>query len=265
MAGDICAGTTRLGAKDLYLFCRGAMQVKKTSSEPSHESSEPTEPAALYRCSSVSSFSSTYSTSSTHSSSSTGSSSPDEGFPVIGILKKPRHRFRGGKLGGRQYSNDSQNGDEDSHDNDHEKEDELGEEEEEEEEEEGEGECCWEDEESECDVVFERHVTFNDPIATDIVSGAPVSPSSHSRIEWTALRARACLERMKKHDEGDWVDCEGEEEDGEGEAEEISGELQDTRKHEQENSEIGQGRADDDIEDSVHQVPEIVVYLAERK
>lgn len=55
-----------------------------------------------------------------------------------------------------------------------------------------------EDDESECEIIFERNVSFNDPLATDIVTGDPVKPSPLSRLEWTALKARECLERERE-------------------------------------------------------------------
>lgn len=54
------------------------------------------------------------------------------------------------------------------------------------------------DDESECEIIFERNVSFNDPLATDIVTGDPVKPSPLSRLEWTALKARECLERERE-------------------------------------------------------------------
>lgn len=57
------------------------------------------------------------------------------------------------------------------------------------------------DDESECEIIFERNVSFNDPLATDIVTGDPVKPSPLSRLEWTALKARECLER-ERHEFG---------------------------------------------------------------
>jgi hypothetical protein len=51
--------------------------------------------------------------------------------------------------------------------------------------------------ESECEIIFERNVSFDDPLATDMVTGDPVKPSPLSRLEWTALRARECIEQER--------------------------------------------------------------------
>ncbi|KAI1810183.1 hypothetical protein GGS20DRAFT_568666 [Poronia punctata] len=51
------------------------------------------------------------------------------------------------------------------------------------------------DDESECDVVFERNVSFDDPLATDMVTGAMVPQTLLSREEWTAIKLRESIER----------------------------------------------------------------------
>ncbi|KAI1347627.1 hypothetical protein F5Y01DRAFT_294388 [Xylaria sp. FL0043] len=287
MAGDVCAEPILSGASHLYPLYRGEFhshgkQKSSSSSPPSHhDSSASTEPAPLlYRCSSASSISSIYSMLSTDSSSTTDSSSPDEAFPVIGILKKPRQQFRRGSAtqpdsSRNSSSNNNSNWSSEEYSHDINDDNKQAEKDENEEEDEIDDEGAWEDEESECEIVFERHVTFNDPIATDLVSGAPVSPSPHSRIEWTALRARALLERMRKADEGEWVDCEDDEEDEEdakGETGEIPQEFQRMREQEQEQEqkewERGRGRADaddDDVEELVREITEKVVSLTEQK
>ncbi|KAI0802241.1 hypothetical protein GGR55DRAFT_666706 [Xylaria sp. FL0064] len=285
MAGDVCAEPILSGASHLYPLYRGEFHShgKENSSSSSlrpshHESSQSAEPAPLlYRCSSVSSISSIYSMLSTDSTSTTDSSSPDEAFPVIGILKKPRGQFyRGSATQPDSSRNSSSNnnsnwsGEEYSHDIDDDNE--QVEKDKNEEEDDNDDECNWEDEESECEIVFERNVTFNDPIATDLISGAPVSPSPHSRIEWTALRARALLERMRKADEGEWVDCDDEDEDEEdqtGETGDIPPELRRMREQEQEQKEWeregGRGDAAADVEDLVREITEKVVCLVEQK
>ncbi|KAI8627368.1 hypothetical protein F5Y19DRAFT_176822 [Xylariaceae sp. FL1651] len=48
-----------------------------------------------------------------------------------------------------------------------------------------------------CGVAFERSVTFDDPIARDIITGAVVSPSPLSRQEWTAKMTREFIERNR--------------------------------------------------------------------
>ncbi|KAI0393885.1 hypothetical protein F5Y17DRAFT_282146 [Xylariaceae sp. FL0594] len=48
---------------------------------------------------------------------------------------------------------------------------------------------------SECDVVFERNVTFTEPLATDMETGDIVQPSKLSRQEWTAMKLRESIER----------------------------------------------------------------------
>ncbi|KAF2966324.1 hypothetical protein GQX73_g7270 [Xylaria multiplex] len=188
-----------------------------SSHSQSHQHSHPQQPhesSPLYRSSSISSLSSAYSDCSTESSSSTDSSSPDEGYPIVSILKKPRQRFRN-EGAQQQLSNPNhahESGDHGNHDEGNANADEQTERQEGEDDDED----CWEDEESDCDIVFERHVTFDDPLATDLVSGCPVSPSPRSRTEWTAMRARACLERMRVA----WKSQGDTEEDEEGEAQE---------------------------------------------
>ncbi|KAI1362781.1 hypothetical protein F5Y08DRAFT_260449 [Xylaria arbuscula] len=196
----------------------------------SNESFEAAPPPILSRCSSTSSLASLYSTCSNDSSSTTDSSSPDESFPIIGILKKPKPPRRRFNSTGSTSSNQQQQRDaspSQSHcDNDSSRLNgfqdatvkfktfvlngetyvnchRTGENQENgqgpQEEDEG---YYWnsdEDEDdyddtSDCDIVFERHVTFTDPIATDLVNGAPVAPSPHSRAEWKAMRARERLE-----------------------------------------------------------------------
>jgi hypothetical protein len=53
--------------------------------------------------------------------------------------------------------------------------------------------------ELEVDIVFERNVTFDDPLATDIATGAVVPPSSRTRQEWIAMLIRASLESLEKY------------------------------------------------------------------
>ncbi|KAI1290678.1 hypothetical protein F5Y03DRAFT_377932 [Xylaria venustula] len=168
-----------------------------------HESFEPAGcPAPLRRSSSVSSISSTYSSASDDSWSSTESSSPEEGtFPIIGILKKPRRRSttvqqRRSDL----YSNNQGNNHHDNHNGDSRRgnlnKEEDDDDDEEEEEAVEETDDSWEDADD-CDIGFERHVTFTDPVATDIVDGSPVPQSALSRTEWTALRLRMKMEQMR--------------------------------------------------------------------
>ncbi|KAI0527742.1 hypothetical protein F5B22DRAFT_2378 [Xylaria bambusicola] len=223
MAADICAQGILPDTSDWY---HGGIIP---SSHESHQPAPPPAPAPLLsRCSSTSSLTSTYSVCSHDSSSTTDSSSPDESYPIIGILKKPkptttRRRVSNSKQASSQVDHSSAQegksitcntkcGNESYHDEEHTKggaqeEDEYSWEEEEDE----------DDDASECDIIFERHVTFTEPLATDLVSGSPVQPSPHSRTEWTARRARECLERMRL--DGGWLGCEiyeDEDDDGEG-------------------------------------------------
>ncbi|KAI0965051.1 hypothetical protein F4678DRAFT_454023 [Xylaria arbuscula] len=197
----------------------------KAAASTHHESFESAGPRApLCRSSSISSISSAYSTASDDSWSSTDSSSPDEGFPIIGILKKSRRRSRGGNTtqgggwGSNYYWNEQGSSHHNSHDGESRRDNlQSGKEGEEAAVQEDE-ENSWEDADSasDCDIIFERHVTFTDPVATDIVDGSPVPQSVLSRTEWTALRMRMKLERMlrKPSDKApdgngnDWVDCE---------------------------------------------------------
>ncbi|KAI0187371.1 hypothetical protein F4808DRAFT_446878 [Astrocystis sublimbata] len=57
---------------------------------------------------------------------------------------------------------------------------------------------CDDEEESECDIIFERNVSFDNPLATDLVTGLEVQPSTRSRVEWAAMKAREQLERIER-------------------------------------------------------------------
>ncbi|KAI1739793.1 hypothetical protein F4680DRAFT_421555 [Xylaria scruposa] len=172
-------------------------QLHSPSSSPSFSSESESYP--LSRCSSVSSLSSAYSDSDT---SDTEDCSDNAHF-LISILKKPR-LLRGSKQQHQQgcesqmsnqhnYNNShsGSKGDSDAGNANRLKEYVTENEEDDE----------WqdldddEDDESQCEIIFERNVTFDDPLATDIITGAPVPPSSRSRDEWTALKARERLER----------------------------------------------------------------------
>ncbi|KAI8951646.1 hypothetical protein F4801DRAFT_278049 [Xylaria longipes] len=191
------------------------------SSSPSFSSESESYP--LSRCSSISSLSSAYSDSDTSDTEECG----DDARFLVGILKKPR-LFRRGKQqqqqqqgcetqmshqhdydsshsrnNGNSYADNKKENDADGlkgeeyakgYDDDADEWQDLDD----------------DDDESECEVIFERNVTFDDPLATDIVTGVPVAPSCRSRVEWTALKARERLERRL----GFLGASEGEEEDG---------------------------------------------------
>ncbi|KAI3336357.1 hypothetical protein HD806DRAFT_3103 [Xylariaceae sp. AK1471] len=129
------------------------------SSSSSSPSPSPSPSPPLSRSSSYSTYTTTY-PSSTFSCEDECEDEDEDGQPIIGILKKSPRQPR---------IDEDNDADEES-------------------------DC---DCESEVEVVFERNVTFNDPLATDIVTGAVVSPSPRTRREWTALKARESLERYR--------------------------------------------------------------------
>ncbi|KAI0110343.1 hypothetical protein GGR51DRAFT_88089 [Nemania sp. FL0031] len=169
----------------------------KSSPSPSF-SAESSESYPLSRSSSISSLYSTAASTCESDSDSDDEDDEDDKFILVSILKKPRRRYRNTHSqaqqrhhqfdSSRNYPNDGGN----HYDNgDYYYTDDRNE-----------GACYEDDEdeddESECDIVFERNVTFNDPLATDIITGDPIEPSPLSRLEWTALRARECLERERE-------------------------------------------------------------------
>ncbi|KAI0190156.1 hypothetical protein EV127DRAFT_430558 [Xylaria flabelliformis] len=192
--------------------------VHSSSSSPS--SSSESESYPLSRCSSISSLSSAYSDSDTSDTEDCG----DNAHFLISILKKPRLR-RGSKQQQQQqqqqrqgcerqmshhqhnyHNNTNHSGKNNKGNNSYAGNNADGLKEEYVTENEDDGDA-WQDlddldldddlddDESECEIVFERNVTFDDPLATDIITGVPVAPSSRSRVEWTALKARERLER----------------------------------------------------------------------
>ncbi|KAI0854649.1 hypothetical protein F4860DRAFT_520636 [Xylaria cubensis] len=184
--------------------------VHSSSSSPS--SSSESESYPLSRCSSISSLSSAYSDSDTSDTEDCG----DNAHFLISILKKPRLR-RGTKQQQQQqqqqqrqgcerqmshhqhnyHNNTNHSGNNNKGNNSYagNNADELKEEYVTENEDDGDEWQDLDDDESECEIVFERNVAFDDPLATDIITGVPVTPSSRSRVEWTALKARERLER----------------------------------------------------------------------
>ncbi|KAI0406658.1 hypothetical protein F4802DRAFT_557015 [Xylaria palmicola] len=125
----------------------------------------------------------------------------------------------------------------------------------------------WDDEESECDVIFERNVTFDDPLATDMVTGDPVAPSSRSRAEWESLVARKCLEwagRCKDWKLEEEYDEEREAGDHDGREKKIEqGRHTDLGFEEPKEEKKGiSGEYDADVEGYVIDVTETVVRLA---
>lgn len=179
----------------------------KSSSSPSFSTGS-SESYALSRCSSVSSLASSYSAITTTSVLSTDDESDDQ-ICLVSILKKPKGSPYSHSRQRNHGRNSSDTGDEnrlvDNTDDDDGNEaddanDDLDE---------------WEDDEGECDIIFERNVTFDEPLATDIITGAQVLPSSRSRLEWAAVKARECLERERAVLEGAWSSSrEGEIETG---------------------------------------------------
>ncbi|KAI1175814.1 hypothetical protein F4777DRAFT_548688 [Nemania sp. FL0916] len=140
----------------------------KSSPSPSF-SAESSESHSLSRCSSISSITSEYSAA---TSACESDSDDDEEFCPISILKKPKsnRRRRSQSQNGDEENNEDQETDEDDDD----------------------------DSDSECEIIFERNVSFDDPLATDIVTGDPVAPSPLSRLQWTAQRARERLDRERE-------------------------------------------------------------------
>jgi hypothetical protein len=250
-AASASAGTQPLtgtvptsSATDILLFNRDIAFAKTTfpSSLRPHTPSPPfsapssssksseshTHTHTLSRTSSVSSLIS--SCSATTSTSATSDDDEDDdsssGVYLISILKTPRqprgkqrnqqqrqqHRNRSNQ----HTSHDSDSDGDGDGDDDHETEVEV----EVEEEDDDDDEVDWEDEDSECDIIFERNVTFDDPLATDVITGAPVPPSTRSRVEWTAMRARACLEREKTKLEMAWAGLQEDDEEDAQDAQE---------------------------------------------
>ncbi|KAJ8122373.1 hypothetical protein ONZ43_g1415 [Nemania bipapillata] len=172
----------------------------KSSPSPSF-SAESSESYPLSRCSSISSL---YSTATSTCESDSDDEGDDDKIFLVSILKKPRVWRRGAHSPEQQRIRNSNsnyashnNGIHDSSCNDDDDDDDEWKYEAEEDDDEE------DDDESECEIIFERNVSFNDPLATDIVTGDPVEPSPLSRLEWTASRARACLERERKEFERD--------------------------------------------------------------
>lgn len=214
MDTDMCAASRAL--MDWDMTYRNTHGEKRSSLHPDVDSHSPPSPSSpsfssesesypLSRCSSVSSLSSAYSDSDT---SDTEECADDARF-LISILKKPR-LIRGGKQQQQQQQqacerqmSQHDNSISPSTNNDNNHTDNKGEEKNEVDELRGDGyvkedeDDEWQDcdDESECDIIFERNVTFDDPLATDIVTGVPVAPSRRSRVEWAALIARERLER----------------------------------------------------------------------
>ncbi|GAP89730.1 hypothetical protein SAMD00023353_3600260 [Rosellinia necatrix] len=278
------------------------------SFSPSFSSGPSESYTRLSRSSSNSSLLSSYSATTSTSATSTDDNESGDGFCLVGILKKPR-RFRnksqkrqdlshGRHQSSSRNHHDANHGNGHHHDDDDDGDDDTEDEQGQQEDDDDEwGEC--EDDESECEVLFERNVTFAEPLATDIITGTEVSPSSRSRLEWTALRARACLERERAKLEGAWTGREEEQDEEQQEAprdargsaavqrgEEGCGEeedgciskrpcefdLADDQRHWQNDSGLGRGKegkrrcgVEAEVEHLVREITETVVRQAEQR
>ncbi|KAI0441703.1 hypothetical protein F4803DRAFT_551832 [Xylaria telfairii] len=217
MDADMCAASRALMDWDMayrntHGEKRSSLHPDVDAPSPSHSPSSSSSPSfssesesyPLSRCSSVSSFSSAYSDSDTPDTEECA----DDARFLISILKKPRLLRRGKQQQQpqaceRQMSQHDDNSSSPGTNNGNGYADNQGEEKHEpdklggdgfvKDDEDDEWQDC--DDESECDIIFERNVTFDDPLATDIVTGVPVAPSRRSRVEWAALIARERLER----------------------------------------------------------------------
>ncbi|KAI0548119.1 hypothetical protein F4679DRAFT_552017 [Xylaria curta] len=221
--GDMAYRDERIPSSSLQHYSH--LQPEESSQPPQHSppSSSPSfssesESYPLSRCSSISSLSSAYSDNSDDTSDTEDCSSDNNAQHfLISILKKPKRLQRGSKqqqgCESRQMSNhhhqhnhnnsSSHNGNNKGNNNYADnaanglKEEYVTENEEEDDDDEWQDldEDEDDDDESECEIIFERNVTFDEPLATDIITGVPVTPSSRSRVEWTMLKARERLER----------------------------------------------------------------------
>ncbi|TRX91188.1 hypothetical protein FHL15_007976 [Xylaria flabelliformis] len=249
--------------------------VHSSSSPPSSSpsSSSESESYPLSRCSSISSLSSAYSDSDTSDTEDCG----DNALFLISILKKPRllrgskqqqqqqqqqgcerqmshhqHNYNninnntnhsGNNKGNNSYAGNNANGLKEEYVTETEDDgdewqdlDDLDEDE--------------DDDESECEIVFERNVTFDDPLATDIITGVPVAPSSRSRVEWTALKARERLERRLGF-LGAFEEEEGEEGDDNMSPQDILEERHDGEAEESKRGTETRGIPDDNDDDDI--------------
>ncbi|KAI1127636.1 hypothetical protein F5Y10DRAFT_242333 [Nemania abortiva] len=296
---DICAAASRLlihwdsafdATTQRQSISHPHSHAAKSSPSPSF-SAESSESYPLSRCSSISSLCST--AASTCESDSDGDDEDDDGgkFILVSILKKPRRWRRDAHSQAQQrnhcandHPSSSNNNSGKNSDNNHKNNNDYnyaGD---------GEGEAYYEDDEdgddeSECEIVFERNVTFDDPLATDIVTGEPIKPSPLSRLEWTALKSRECLDREReefgrdrKESEEAWEEFEEDQFRGRSLGEELE-ELEDEEipktwgrytdmdmhEHEHDESAREEGKrlkqSDDDVEDAVLEITETAVQL----